>query len=206
MDGLLEMSIMKIPQIGFEQLDSRVVNHIKRIHTANGFSAVQTVENTEKKDKKKKRKLNDLAEDYARESKEAFWNAHAYGRVDGVQKYVQGVNVGGIIVNLQELILQVNRDVDDIFENGDIQHWLNRALDDITPIARIEKRAMLEYPYTLPSDVQDIERVMQTNTVFPRIPVGEEQQQGYWVWGNELVLQGGSQQPIEVYYYKSYVI
>ncbi|MCQ6307591.1 hypothetical protein, partial [Bacillus cereus] len=91
---------------------------------------------------------------------------------------------------------------DDIFENGDIQHWLNRALDDITPIARIEKRAMLEYPYTLPSDVQDIERVMQTNTVFPRIPVGEEQQQGYWVWGNELVLQGGSQQPIEVYYYK----
>ena len=54
MDGLLEMSIMKIPQIGFEQLDSRVVNHIK-IHTANGFSAVQTVENTEKKDKKKKR-------------------------------------------------------------------------------------------------------------------------------------------------------
>ena len=59
--------------------------------------------------------------------------------MDGVQKYVQGVNVGGIIVNLQELILQVNRDVDDIFENGDIQHWLNRALDDITPIARIEK-------------------------------------------------------------------
>ena len=51
-------------------------------------------------------------------------------------------------MNLQELILQVNRDVDDIFENGDIQHWLNRALDDITPIARIEKRAMLEYPYT----------------------------------------------------------
>ena len=57
MDGLLEMSIMKIPQIGFEQLDSRVVNHIKRIHTANGFSAVQTVENTEKKTKR--RRLND---------------------------------------------------------------------------------------------------------------------------------------------------
>ena len=133
-------------------------------------------------------------------------NAHAYGRVDGVQKYVQGVNVGGIIVNLQELILQVNRDVDDIFENGDIQHWLNRALDDITPIARIEKRAMLEYPYTLPSDVQDIERVMQTNTVFPRIPVGEEQQQGYWVWGNELVLQGGVNNRLKSIIIKSYVI
>ncbi|MEJ9120264.1 2,3-dihydroxybenzoate--AMP ligase [Bacillus thuringiensis] len=96
MDGLLETSIMKIPQIGFEELDSRIVDHIKRIHTANGFSAVQTVEDTEKKrQKEEERKLNDLAEDYARESKEAFWNAHAYGRVDGVQKYVQGVNVGG---------------------------------------------------------------------------------------------------------------
>ena len=105
-------------------------------------------------------------------------------------------------MNLQELILQVNRDVDDMFENGDIQHWLNRALDDITPIARIEKKVTLTYPYTLPNDVQDMERVMQTNKVFPRIPVGEEHQQGYWVWGNELMLQGGNQQPIEVYYYK----
>ena len=108
----------------------------------------------------------------------------------------------GIIVNLQELILQVNRDVDDIFENGDIQHWLNRALDDITPIARIEKKVTLTYPYTLPNDVQDMERVMQTNKVFPRIPVGEQSQQGYWVWGNELMIPGGNQQPIEVYYYK----
>ncbi|OUB91689.1 2,3-dihydroxybenzoate--AMP ligase [Bacillus thuringiensis serovar medellin] len=96
MDGLLDMSIMKIPQIGFEQLDARIVDHIKRIHTVNGFSAVQTVEDTEKKrQQEQERQLQDLAEDYARESKEAFWNAHAYGRVDGVQKYVQGVNVGG---------------------------------------------------------------------------------------------------------------
>ena len=81
-------------------------------------------------------------------------------------------------MNLQELILQVNRDVDDIFENGDIQHWLNRALDDITPIARIEKKATLTYPYKLPNDVQDIERVMQTNKVFPRIPVGKKISKG----------------------------
>ena len=65
---------------------------------------------------------------------------------------------------------------------------------------------MLRYPYTLPNDVQDMERVMQTNKVFPRIPVGEQSQQGYWVWGNELMIPGGNQQPIEVYYYKKYVI
>ncbi|WP_144519649.1 2,3-dihydroxybenzoate--AMP ligase [Bacillus thuringiensis] len=96
MDGVLETSIMKIPQIGFEELDSRIVDPIKRIHTANGFSAVQTVEDTEsKRQQEQERQLQDLAEDYAKESKEAFWNVHAYGRVDGVQKYIQGVNVGG---------------------------------------------------------------------------------------------------------------
>ncbi|MGQ7114511.1 hypothetical protein ACUOFC_52670, partial [Escherichia sp. TWPC-MK] len=43
---------------------------------------------------------------------------------------------------------------------------------------------------------------MQTNKVFPRIPVGEQNQQGYWVWGNELMIPSENQQPIEVYYYK----
>ena len=79
-------------------------------------------------------KLNILAEDYAKESKEAFWNAHALA-IHGVQNICTGCKVEGIIVNLQELILQVNRDVDDIFENGDIQHWLN-VVRCITPIAR----------------------------------------------------------------------
>ena len=111
----------------------------------NGFSAVQTVEDTEKKrQKEEERKLNDLAEDYARESKEAFWNAHAYGRVDGVQKYVQGVNVGGNHRESARTNPASEPMLDDIFENGDIQHWLNRALDDITPIARIEKKVMLD--------------------------------------------------------------
>lgn len=39
MDGILEIAIMKIPQIGFEVLDSRVVDHIKKIHTGRGFKA-----------------------------------------------------------------------------------------------------------------------------------------------------------------------
>lgn len=96
MDGLLEMAIMKLPQIGFEQLDSRIVEHIRKIHTANGFSAVQTIEDTEKKrEQEQDRKLNDLAEDFAKESKEAFQNAYYYGRVDGVQKYTHGTSIGG---------------------------------------------------------------------------------------------------------------
>lgn len=94
MDGLMDMAIMKIPQPGFEVLDARLVDHIKKIHTANGFSATEEIErHQEKLDREEERKLNDVAEDFAKESKEAFRNAYDYGRVDGVQKYVNGVSV-----------------------------------------------------------------------------------------------------------------
>jgi hypothetical protein len=92
MDGLMDMAIMKIPQIGFEQLDSRLVDHIKKIHIANGFSAIEEVEQQQRRRELDQEKaLEDLAQDFAKESKEAFNNAYNYGRVDGVQKYVHGV-------------------------------------------------------------------------------------------------------------------
>lgn len=94
MDGLLETAIMKIPQIGFEQLDSRLVDHIKRIHTANGFSAIEEIEQQfRRRERDQEKKLEDLAHDFAKESKEAFHNAYSYGRVDGVQKYVHGTSI-----------------------------------------------------------------------------------------------------------------
>lgn len=39
MDGQMEIAIMRIPQRGFPVLDSHVYDHIRRIHTATGFSA-----------------------------------------------------------------------------------------------------------------------------------------------------------------------
>lgn len=94
MDGLMDSAIMKLPQPGFEELDSRLVEHIKKIHTINGFSAIQEVETHESSmERERERQLDDMVQDFAKESKEAFRNAYDYGRVDGVQKYVQGVSV-----------------------------------------------------------------------------------------------------------------
>ncbi|MBH0328263.1 2,3-dihydroxybenzoate--AMP ligase [Brevibacillus brevis] len=91
MDGLIDHAIMKIPQIGFETLDARVVEHIKRIHIANGFSASQHVDaNNEARQRDSDRKTADFAEYYAKESLEATRNLALYGRTDGYQKYVQG--------------------------------------------------------------------------------------------------------------------
>lgn len=93
MDGQINVAVMKIPQPGFPFLSSKVVEHIKKIHVLNGFDAEKEIrQQEEKQEKERQRKLADMAEDFAKESKEAYSNAFE-GRTDGVQKYVQGVSV-----------------------------------------------------------------------------------------------------------------
>lgn len=95
MDGFVEMAIMKIPQVGLEQLDSRVVRRIMQIHVTTGFSAIHELEESERRrERDQQKQMEDLAEDFAKESKEAFVNAYDYGRESGVNKYVGGVTYG----------------------------------------------------------------------------------------------------------------
>ncbi len=69
MDGMIEMAVMKIPQIGFPELNSGLVDHMKRIHTANGFSATAQVEASDAdRERDQERKREDLAENFARDT------------------------------------------------------------------------------------------------------------------------------------------
>lgn len=66
-DGLMEVGVMRIPQIGFETLDGRVVDHIKRIHTANGFSALHEVMiREENREREYQKKVDEMSEDFAK--------------------------------------------------------------------------------------------------------------------------------------------
>lgn len=94
MDGLLDVAIMKIPQPGFPELTSRIVDHMRKIHVLNGFNAEKELKQAdEKRERDHQKKVDEVAEDFAKESLDAYRNAHEYGRVDGHQKYVQGVSV-----------------------------------------------------------------------------------------------------------------
>jgi hypothetical protein len=92
-DGMFDTAVMKIPQSGFPELSSKVVNHIKKIHIMNGFDAEKEIQqHEEKREQDREKKLKDMAEDFAKESHEAYKNAYEYGRFDGAQKYVHGVS------------------------------------------------------------------------------------------------------------------
>lgn len=81
MDGLLELAIMKIPQIGFEQLDSRVVRRIKQIHTYNGFSAVHELEEAERRrERDQEKEAEELAYNLAKDMERPVKELAYYGR------------------------------------------------------------------------------------------------------------------------------
>lgn len=69
MDGLIEMAVMRIPQIGFPVLNSDVVDHMRKIHHINnGFKASDVVDASEAAIQRElDRKRDDLAYNYAKD-------------------------------------------------------------------------------------------------------------------------------------------
>ena len=46
-------------------------------------------------------------------------------------------------MNLREIINEVLKDIDDSLSDSDIIGWVNRALDDLTPVAKYQKVAVI---------------------------------------------------------------
>lgn len=80
MDRITELAIMRLPQKGFETLDSRLVSHIKRIHTANGFSASWELQQAEERRQRElDRQMDDLAYNYAKDMERPVKELAYYG-------------------------------------------------------------------------------------------------------------------------------
>jgi hypothetical protein len=80
MDGLVELAIMRIPQIGFPNLNSSVVRHIKKIHTANGFKASSSVDAAEEAIQREvNRKKEDMSYNLAKDTEKHVRKLAHYG-------------------------------------------------------------------------------------------------------------------------------
>lgn len=108
-------------------------------------------------------------------------------------------------MKLSEIIKQVNRDTDEDYDNGDIIDWVNRALDDLTSVAKMQ--AYKSYPddqlnsYDIPVDLHDVGFVMVGDNVLSRISVRDKNRPGYKMWAGKLSLQNISG-TIDLYYYR----
>jgi hypothetical protein len=96
-------------------------------------------------------------------------------------------------MNLASLIKEVNKDIDDSLSNGDVTQWLNRALDDLTPVAKYKRSVTIpliagQTNYDLPSDFHKIELLMDVYKL-PEIPLEDHSSRGFKKWGNTLTIQ-----------------
>ena len=108
-------------------------------------------------------------------------------------------------MNLSEMIAAVNRDIDDDVDSGDITSWLNRCLDELTPITRLEAKYVtpITPAVTLPSDVFEIVLMLADDKEIYRVATRDKHTKGYKIWGKEITLQNAPLEGfLEVYYYK----
>lgn len=102
-------------------------------------------------------------------------------------------------MNLEQLYNEINKDLDDSQNSGDLLGWINRCMDDLSPIAKKEAKASYEITslneYELPSDLMEIVRVVVNGEDVDRAE--------YSVWGNVLSFKEvPGIGPVELFYYR----
>lgn len=109
-------------------------------------------------------------------------------------------------MNLEQIIEEINRDIDDSLEVDELLGWVNRCMDDLSPVAKKESKIVYDISetnaYELPSDWMGTVLVMVNGKQYEAVPLNDTSA-GYKVWGNVLSLQNGpSDGQIELYYYR----
>lgn len=117
-------------------------------------------------------------------------------------------------MDLSQIIKQVNRDVDDAYSNADITDWVNRCLDELTPLAKKEASTVLTITstnsYDLPADLFQVAMVLVNNDQYDYVPFQDRNTKGYRLWANQLFIQPNLDisealtGEIELYYYKKF--
>ncbi|MGF6951868.1 hypothetical protein QF028_004373 [Neobacillus sp. B4I6] len=110
-------------------------------------------------------------------------------------------------MNLEQIINEINKDLDDTQDNGDLIGWINRCMDDLSPIAKKEAKTVYEISslngYDLPEDLLEIALVLVNGTQYDPVVLNDSWSTGYKRWGNVLSLQNApSDGQVELYYFK----
>lgn len=112
---------------------------------------------------------------------------------------------------LSNIINQINRDIDEEYDAGDIIEWINRCSDDLTPIARIQASqsyaiATTTDTFTFPT-IRHRDFAMKVtdsndcSSIYGPVSITDSQPRGYVAWGNTFTLQNGPDTGTINYYY-----
>lgn len=110
-------------------------------------------------------------------------------------------------MNLEQIINEVNKDIDDSIGDEEIKGWVNRGIDDLSPLVKKEAYVMTnvtqENRYDLPADLMEIAFIRADGREYPYIPINDNDSTGYKVWGGKLYFQPEIDNgEVELFYHK----
>jgi hypothetical protein len=97
-------------------------------------------------------------------------------------------------MNLEQIIEEINKDLDDTFDNGELIGWINRCVDDLTPFAKSQKSAVIslvsgQKTYDVPTDFMKMAALIDTVGALYEVPLRDFNSPGYKLFGNQLIIQ-----------------
>ena len=97
-------------------------------------------------------------------------------------------------MKLSEILREINKDIDDSLPNGDLIGWVNRALDDLTPYANVQKSTTItlvpdQKAYDVPADLLRVSYLLDDNKPLFPVQMNDFNSYGYKRWGNQFILQ-----------------
>jgi hypothetical protein len=108
-------------------------------------------------------------------------------------------------MNVSDIWTEVSRDLGTSVPLPELVSLINRALDDLTPVAKKEIKKTTDIvdsnSYELPADLHHLRNVVVNGDVYRLINIGGTC--GYQLWGDEITLIGGpTSGTVEIYYEK----
>lgn len=97
-------------------------------------------------------------------------------------------------MNLQEIISEINKNVDDELDNSESIGWINRCMEELTPIANNQSITTLDTfadqsQYDLPTDFINVEQVIYGGTALRQVALSDTRTCGYKIYANKIILQ-----------------
>lgn len=109
-------------------------------------------------------------------------------------------------MNLQQLIEEINKDLDDTLEDEDLIGWINRCMDELSPYATFQKNAVIslaigQKEYDLPNDYLRLKYLVDEYPL-DQVRMKDFVSVGFKLWGNKLIFQPTptTEKDLDLYY------
>jgi hypothetical protein len=97
-------------------------------------------------------------------------------------------------MKLSDIWKEINKDIDDSLPNGDLTGWINRALDDLSPHANVQKSTTIslvadQKEYNVPADLLKVSYFLDENKPLHPIAMNDFHSYGFKRWGDKFIIQ-----------------